>query len=287
MSAGPDAESEFVRQAVNWVWEKRHAIVRRLAELRDWFKAGSTVDHTTQPGILVIGPGGVGKSTFAKIVCGDYDPLLDDLAKYDESLVLETYRLSDPHVEIVVPPGQQHRRETSWTQLERDLAAGRFRGIILLGSHGYHTLGQVSYKTHKLFKGDDEAFLNAYLKDRRNEEIAILERLSTHIAASSNPIWLLTLITKQDLWWLERAVVEQFYHAGKYARIIGEIENKKGSSNFRHEVLPVSLVISRFLTGKREHLADNVAGYDQSLQVSSLRILFETLDSLRQWEMQT
>jgi hypothetical protein len=49
---------------------------------------------------------------------------------------------------------------------------------------------------------------------------------------------------------------------------------------------PVSLVISNFKTGREELLQKNIAGYDQVLQVQSIRRLFETIGILMKWEAQ-
>ncbi len=38
------------------------------------------------------------------------------------------------------------------------------------------------------------------------------------------------------------------------------------------------------MTGAGEQLKPNAAGYDQKLQVESIRRLFETVEELRKWE---
>lgn len=43
-------------------------------------------------------------------------------------------------------------------------------------------------------------------------------------------------------------------------------------------------MIRNLVTGRGEKLKPNAEGYDQELQVESLRRLIETVDALRTWE---
>ena len=119
----------------------------------------------------------------------------------------------------------------------------------------------------------------------RAEELAILKELAPHLIASKRKLWMLTLVTKQDLWWPKRNETMKHYHDGEYSDRIKTILGKRSRALFRHELAFASLVISNFTTGAGEKLTPNAAGYDQKLQVESLRRLFETIDGLRQWEV--
>jgi hypothetical protein len=96
--------------------------------------------------------------------------------------------------------------------------------------------------------------------------------------------WLLSLVTKQDLWWNERAEVESFYTERDYATEIGKIQARHGGRLFRHELVLASLVISNLETGKGETLKQNTAGYDHRFHALSLRSLLQKLEALRRWE---
>jgi hypothetical protein len=278
-------ESNTNWQILSWIWERKDEIQRKLTELYSWFR-GSGASTDPKPGILILGPGGSGKTTLGKLLAGEYDLLFDQLGRYDESLSIERYSLTDdPGVEIVVPPGQQHRREATWTDLHADIAAGKFRGIVLLTAYGYHTLGQTSYKDHRLYRGDKEEFLKAFLEDRRADELAILRQLKPHVRSSRGKMWLLTLVAKQDLWWPKRTEVEKHYREGEYGAEIQSILNQQDQRQFRHEFLFASLVISNFATGIGERLKANTEGYDHSMYIESLRRLFETVDALKNWEL--
>ena len=269
-----------------WAWEKRERILGLLSELRDWFRGGRKEQAQGQPGILVLGAGGAGKSTLGRILSGEYNFLLDSPGEYQESMSVEEYELQgDPKTEIWVPPGQLHRRDATWTDLLADLAAGKFRGIILTNAYGYHALGQVSYKDTRLYEETGKAgFLPAYLDDRRSEELAVLRKLIESARPTQRKLWMLSLVSKQDLWWPKRSEVERHYRDGEYGTAIGELQAHLGKVRFRHEFAFASLVISNFVTGQNETLKRNTEGYDQNLQIASLRRLFETVAALKQWE---
>jgi hypothetical protein len=102
------------------------------------------------------------------------------------------------------------------------LANGLFRGMILLSSYAYHTLGDLSFRQHRLYRGEKRRFLNEFLADRRNEELRILNRLVPFVRTNPRRLWMLSLFTKQDLWWPQRMTVEQHYRSGAYGQDVEE-----------------------------------------------------------------
>jgi len=277
-----------------WLWDNRRWVLDRARDLADWFgqarsipaqlPTDTEVETPKRRGILMISPGGVGKTTFARFISGERDILTLWGQPYNESLGIERFAFADPPIEIVVPPGQSHRRDTTWPQIEGELAAGAYRGVVLIVSYGHHSLGLTSYKRHRLYKGEFAQFLEDYTADRRKDEQAVLDRLSPLLRACLEPVWLLTVVTKQDLWCDEQEPVERHYRGGRFAAEIDRIRQKLGSRNFRSELVFCSLTISNFVTGERELLRENTAGYDSRRQIQSVHQLIETLDALRTWE---
>lgn len=277
----PDPVSSW--EVFKWTWENRREIRKLLTGVYDWFRGKGRNDKR---GILVIGPGGSGKTTLALILSGEFDWLTSAPWTYTESRGLESHTLKDDkRVEVVVPPGQKHRREAYWTNILADLAAGKYRGVILLTAYGYHTLSATtSYKTHPLYTKGKAAFMDAYLQECREDEIRILQRLVPQIQVCARPVWLLTLVTKQDLWCRELTTVEQHYRSGEYGDEIAKLSASKDGRSFRHELVLASLVIGNFETSVGERLQANTKGYDQQAQVESIHRLIETVAALKTWE---
>ena len=187
-------DSATAGAAAGWAWRRRDEIAESLAKLYSWFrggkknKAGTPDAHAAENedgAILIIGSGGVGKTTLAKFLSGEYDLIHNPPGEYVESIETESFSFPGEDeadklsARIVVPPGQEHRRPVEWVDLYRGISSGQFRGVILLNSYGYHSLGKIRYKSHHLFpqyRGKNK-FLAAFLLDRRVEELNVLKLL--------------------------------------------------------------------------------------------------------------
>lgn len=88
---------------------------------------------------------------------------------------------------------------------------------------------------------------------------------------------MLTLVTKQDLWWDRRGEVRGYYEQGQYNTHITDIARARGSQNFRHDYVSASLVISNFRTGNGEILAQTIGGYDEIIQAQNQANLLRTI----------
>jgi nucleoside phosphorylase len=305
-------KSRVIEEATDWDWDAPGLMHGKVTTVNEWLAGvmsarppeetrpsavpASEGDAANTPApasrILILGSGGVGKTTLGAFLSGkeDRSPFAAPPA-YNESVTIERYALNEvggPEAMILVPPGQPHRRVANWEELYNSLCEGHFHGIIFLVAYGYHSVGQARWNELPLAKTLKRktltAFMKVYLERQREEELNVLKEMSSHIRACKTKLWLMTLVGKEDLWYPDRTKVEEHYRTGAYGTLICKLEQAKGSKLFKHELVLASLVIHNFTSSVGETLARNQAGYDRVLQVKSLRRLVEVFDSLRRWE---
>ena len=250
-------------------WIRKHA-----NRVQYWIEHGSAI-------IPIFGAGGVGKSTTAKIVAGG-DPL-DIATAYQESWLIETVKLTaDVPGRLLVAPGQGERVVRHWPELFASIKDGTAFGVLNVVAYGYHSLAIQSFKEHDLYQAgmDEGAFMAAYLPNRRDVEIDRLKILLECLAAANRPLWMLTLVTKQDLWWGNRAPVREYYEKGEYGKLIKEAMDGGKLKNFQHEFLPVSLAVGNLKTPNGATLAQTTAGYETVIHVAHLQTMFSRLYDL-------
>jgi hypothetical protein len=256
------------------LFENRKSILRILRRFRRKLFQG-----TGQ--IPIFGDGGTGKTTLGKFLVGELDT---DIAVGKYRTTLETDKFSLPgEIPCVlhVPPGQERYRPAHWPALYRLLSEGKAGGIINIVSWGYHST-ELEYERHTVYrKGMSEAeYIDAYLEYNRQREIKALQELAPHLQAVAKKFWMITLVTKQDLWWPERHKVEKHYKDGEYEACIQGITRVRGVANFIHHYYSVSLIPENLATLDGKILARTAYGYDQPIRIANLTSFAQGLNDL-------
>lgn len=256
------------------VYENRKYLARISQKIRTWLKRGYLR-------LLVFGAGGTGKSTLGRVLSDGFDPNVH--TDYRESRSTDQFSWSDDVFgTMIIPPGQESRRDYHWPELYDFLSEGKSAGVIHVVSYGYHSIQTLPYRQVNPFQDgmSKDDFLNGYLQSRRQKEIDVLKTLQPHLMQAPGKIWMLTLITKQDLWWDQREDVRNWYRNEPYRSPIREIEKSRGEQNFQHEWASASLISQNFVDGEGTRLASTVAGYDEITKAANLKQLKTVISEL-------
>ncbi|WP_394792831.1 hypothetical protein [Armatimonas sp.] len=206
------------------LWEQRELLQKGWLSLQRTIKSGKTV-------IAVFGPGGVGKTTFGVYLAPDFDAA--KVAKqYEESPGIEEQWLKlDTTQKIWIAPGQGTLRAgVLWPELFQKLTQAKQKAVIVF---------VVSYGHHTPSPGRRVDDWNLYLDEKQADELQQLESLVSFFAQSAvSDLRMMTLVTKEDLWWLHREEVQKHYEQGQYQETLQKLAIGR---KFRHEFAYVTL----------------------------------------------
>jgi hypothetical protein len=239
--------------------------------------------------ILVIGAGGVGKTSLGRLL-GASMSMLKTTTSYTESTSTETFQVDSEGIkaDIIVVTGQEHRRSATWQGQLKDISDGKVDGVILVNAYGYHSIGPLGIKGQKEYKalaavGEEANFWGEHLKAKREDEIKILQYIAPHVMSRKKPFWLLSLVTKEDLWIDEYDAMRRHYmDEGPYKQQVDAIGASVGNASFRHEFDTLSLFVGDFTTPRGENLARTSPTYSHSKQLESVARFFDLLKGLCQ-----
>lgn len=281
----PEQARSWLRSAREW-WGWIKGLIRPSSEDSEESEESESVAPSSR--ILIVGRGGVGKTTLASLLSGDRELLGDPLNVYKQDLFATEHRFEeDSGRAVVVLPGQRHREDV-WGEHLQQVKAGKYSGIILVGASGYHSVEETVYHQLKTEYGTTrrDDFLEKYLAEMRNAELALLSTIMPHVVSSQRTkMWILTLVSKMDLWFPNRAEVANFYQT-EHQQKLQEYLKQEGTPQIRCEFACVSLVIRNLLAGDTERLAQNVEGFDAPMSAQTVLRLLDLLNGLRQWEEQ-
>ena len=186
--------------------------------------------------ILVLGTSGVGKSVFVETL---YKELVRPIpgANRDTFTHEVSFPREDLPLVLVDTPGQElafPERDKAYKDAIKDGVVG----IINVVCFGYHE-GSIS--------GNETQALDAtlqprseYLAIRREEEIKRLGEW-VKLVDSRSAKWVITLVTKADLWYGDYETVMEYYCKGEYSKALGDLPGR-----IYHTVIPYCSIIEPF-----------------------------------------
>lgn len=248
---------------------QNHQLIRELLA-RFWDRL--TRGHTR---VVILGGGGVGKTTLGHLLEGDdgIDP------RYRESTEVESYRLpGGTSCTVLVPPGQDRLRDATWTQLDEYIAKNR-TVVVHAVDYGLREISPLPYTAldaHDDGMGPTQT-LEAFAKhQRQGDELAVVERLAR--LPQPNKMRLVTVVTKQDLWWRWRHDVRQHYVSGAYNAKIDELRARIGTRRFHHTLWSTSMIMKNLVDGEGTVLLTTSDGYDEPRRLWHQQRLLEILE---------
>lgn len=230
--------------------------------------------------VAVFGASGTGKTTFGALLHGN-DPASDQ--PFKASVGVETYKVNTiARSRLVIVPGSYELYEYHWHEQLRLIAQGKTRFVINAVCYGLHDFREEQIQDHRLYQHGmtKKEFLNAYAENRRHQELRLLRKIEKAIKQSPRPVRMVTVVTKQDLWWASRKDVAAHYQDGEYGRAIRRLSRVLGPRKFSHEIVSASLVRKNFRSQSGANLVLTARGYDDGIRQRNIVHLTECLKEL-------
>lgn len=184
-------------------------------------------------------------------------------------------------MQISVPPGQDIYHQRNWGQLFNSLQDSSRAIVINLVCWGFHSLEKDEVpRVPEFVAGVTPQAKELFLQNKRQLELTTSQKIIQPFSNFQHPLHMITLVTKQDLWWKDRHVVQTFYENGEYSRQIQSIYLAKGQANFTHHFSSVSFGQINFNTADRQQLFETSAGYDNAALTANFSNFIELLKQI-------
>jgi hypothetical protein len=187
--------------------------------------------------IIVLGASGVGKSNLIKSL-SSAGGLVDANSRINRTTATVKQRalINGKVYQFTDTPGQILHRPDRQSAVREAMSKPPVR-VINVVSYGYHEYGADASKAI----GPGSRPRPEFLEGCRQEELrALLEWLSI-LGYSSAVKWVVTAVTKADLWWKEGERVLNYYEGGDYCKAIKDADPK-----VHHSILPYCSVAHKF-----------------------------------------
>jgi len=184
---------------------------------RGWFRRFAD-NFRKKHRVFVLGSTGVGKTNFLLSLRKEPPPAIShqDRTEFVTSHTLDIGNNLFVFVDTPGQPGHESRRG----QAIRSAQRVKTTGVINVVSYGYHEYRRGS----EGIVGAGGSVDSTFLTERREAEIAALAEWLPVLGSVHTISWMVTLVTKADLWWDRRDEVLDYYTSGNYARALQSVK---------------------------------------------------------------
>jgi energy-coupling factor transporter ATP-binding protein EcfA2 len=165
--------------------------------------------------VMLLGSTGAGKTNFLNSLT-DLVPKAVEIMNRTEIAKKHRLKIQKKPFVFIDTPGQK-LHESRRLKAIREAMAGGISGIVNVVSYGYH-----EYRTGSKFAFDNDGSVSEeFLQEHRAAEINAVQEWIPILGGQDAADWLITVVTKADLWWSRRDEVMQYYQAGPYYDALG------------------------------------------------------------------
>jgi hypothetical protein len=167
--------------------------------------------------VLVLGCSGTGKTALVESLTADLPSAIDRMNR-TEFIEKHAIRVAKHPFVFTDTPGQSLHKSRRVQAVREALKRHRI-GAINVVSYGYHEsrITRVGNEPAIVAGAANEAFLQL----NRDREIEALGEWTEILGDPASTNWLITVVTKADLWWNQQEEVLAYYSQGPYARALG------------------------------------------------------------------
>ncbi len=166
--------------------------------------------------VLILGASGAGKTQFVN----SFNKEIADIQVVNRTHTSEKTNLTVDKIPLKFfdTPGHGTKQEVRRQEIDNlILKRTKYVGIINVVSYGYHE----RENNEKIVFDEKGKVKNEIIEQHRKEELRLLDEWLPILRLSSVK-WVITLVTKADIWWDFEDDVYEYYRYGKYRRIFDE-----------------------------------------------------------------
>lgn len=189
-----------------------------LAKKEGWFDKLKHV-FKKKHNILILGLSGTGKTNFLQSLV-DLAPIAIDQLNRTEYNVKHKLVINNNPFIFTDTPGQLPHESIRLEAIREAMRSG-IDGVINVTSFGYH---EYRLGIDKVYN-QNGTVKTKFLEQHKSLEIQSLKEWVGLLGDKDTIKWMMTVVTKADLWWQKRAKVIDFYTNGNYHKNLGPVLN--------------------------------------------------------------